>query len=217
MLVVPLMVLTRLVEATLRGFHHLVIGQLPEYAIKPVMMIAAFVAIIIFAPSLLTASNGIAVGIGATGAGLAVGFAILRSRIPSSVREAVPRHEFSVWIKSALPLFLIGSMRIINNETDVIMLGTLQGTDAAGIFRIAGRGADLIAFVLTAFKLPWLRQSPDCTLEGRLRAFNESSRGQRRSSCCSQPRPPSCLRPSADGSWAYSARSSSPGRPPSSF
>ena len=35
MLVVPLMVLTRLVEATLRGFHHLVIGQLPETRSSP--------------------------------------------------------------------------------------------------------------------------------------------------------------------------------------
>jgi O-antigen/teichoic acid export membrane protein len=48
----------------------------------------------------------------------------------------------------------ISGMQIINTHTDIIMLGTIKGAEAAGIYSIVNRGAALITFVLFAVNVP---------------------------------------------------------------
>lgn len=149
MALIPLLAMTRLAEAAVRGFHHLVVGQFPEYLLKPALLIGLLL-LVFLGLERRSASIAVLVNVGAAGVALLVGLWILRERIPGDVGAAHRSMEASRWLASALPLFLIGSVRVINSETDVIMLGTLTGPAAAGVYRVAGRGADLISFVLAA-------------------------------------------------------------------
>ncbi|NET91585.1 MAG: oligosaccharide flippase family protein, partial [Kamptonema sp. SIO1D9] len=56
-----------------------------------------------------------------------------------------------LWLRSALPMLLIGSLYIVNNQTDTVMLGAMKDSEAVGIYTVANRGASLITFVLVAF------------------------------------------------------------------
>ena len=48
----------------------------------------------------------------------------------------------------------ISGMQIINTHTDIIMLGTIKGAEAARIYSAVNRGAVLITFVLFAVNAP---------------------------------------------------------------
>jgi O-antigen/teichoic acid export membrane protein len=80
-----------------------------------------------------------------------VGAILLSLHLSPNVKNVRPSYQPNLWLKSALPMLLIGSMYVINNQTDTIMLGTLSTTEAVGIYTVANRGAGLITFVLLAF------------------------------------------------------------------
>jgi O-antigen/teichoic acid export membrane protein len=48
---------------------------------------------------------------------------------------------------------LAGSLHIVNNQTDVIMLGLLADPKDVGLYRVAQRGSELIIFSLTAVNM----------------------------------------------------------------
>ncbi len=56
----------------------------------------------------------------------------------------------SVSIKSALPFMWLGMLYMINNRTDLIMLGSIKGAHDAGIYAVAMRAGEVITFVLMA-------------------------------------------------------------------
>jgi O-antigen/teichoic acid export membrane protein len=49
-------------------------------------------------------------------------------------------------IRSALPFMWLGGLYLINNQTDLIMVGTLKGAHEAGIYAVSSRAAQLMTF-----------------------------------------------------------------------
>lgn len=68
-------------------------------------------------------------------------------------RPAGPPARAPVRLRSALPFMWLGVLFLINNRTDVIMLGSLRGASEAGIYSVAARAAELVTFFLTAANL----------------------------------------------------------------
>jgi O-antigen/teichoic acid export membrane protein len=64
------------------------------------------------------------------------------------------QYESRDWILRALPLLLMGSMFLVNSNADILMLGTLAGSEAAGLYKAASRGAELVVFSLMAVNVP---------------------------------------------------------------
>lgn len=48
----------------------------------------------------------------------------------------------------AFPFLLLGVLHLVNNRTDILMLGAIHGAEAAGIYTVASRIAELIPFLL---------------------------------------------------------------------
>lgn len=61
---------------------------------------------------------------------------------------AQPAYRSREWLRSTLPFTLIGGAGVINNQTDIIMLGGFTGPDEVGIYRVAAQGATLVSFSL---------------------------------------------------------------------
>jgi O-antigen/teichoic acid export membrane protein len=70
--------------------------------------------------------------------------------LPSEVFQNKPEFYPNQWIKSALPLLLVGSMYIINTRIDIIMLGYLRDSADVGLYRVAQRGGQLMLFGVMA-------------------------------------------------------------------
>lgn len=150
LLLLPIFILIRLHQSTLQGLHRVVIGQVPEMVIQPILFIL-FIFITFFVINRkLTAPIAIIDFIMASIFVLIVLRYMLRKAFIQSINDVTPLYEMKLWIRSTLPLLFLNSLYVINSWADVIMLGVIKGTELAGIYNVANRGAEFITFVLVS-------------------------------------------------------------------
>jgi len=154
LIMLPLINLTSLRRAALRGLNRVVIGQLPELLIQPIVFISLIVASYFvfekFTEKSFTAPWAVGMNVMAAGVALIIGMRLLHKNLPQTVREASPAYISRMWIRSALPLLLITLMQMITIRADTIMLGAIKGANAVGIYAVANRGAGYITLILFA-------------------------------------------------------------------
>ncbi len=148
--ILPLRALMGLRLATMRGLHHVVTGQLPERIIQPLLLIAFVGGAYLFLGKGLNPPWVVGMSAIATGVAFLIGTLLLLKIIPQALKEASPVYETRTWARSALPLLFISGVYVINNRTDILMLGAIQGTELVGLYNVANRGALLVVFVLLA-------------------------------------------------------------------
>jgi O-antigen/teichoic acid export membrane protein len=148
----PALALGRVAEAGLAGLHHVVLGQVPEYLVRPALLLG-LVTLGAVVGSALPAP--LAVALYALSAWIAALFALylLRTRRPSQMRQEAPAYRTGAWLTGGLALTLLSSTAIINSQIGVVLLGALSTPDAAGLFSVAQRGALLVAFPLAALNV----------------------------------------------------------------
>jgi len=149
----PLITLTSLRQEALRGLGNIVVGQLPEMFIQPVLFIFLIGTAYLFIGRGLNTPWVIGMVVLATGIAFIIGAGLLYKRLPQAVKEASPDYKTRIWVRSALPLLFIGCMQVINARTDTIMLGAIKGAGDVGIYAVANRGAGLITFILLSVNM----------------------------------------------------------------
>ncbi len=151
LLLLPLGTLNALRGASLRGLHHTVLGQLPEDLVRPALLVILVVGAWLLArPAGLDAVTAIVLQVIATAAAFAIGAWLLLTHIPPAARNAVPAFEGRAWFRTAIPLLALGGMQVINQRTDLMMLGIFTTPADVGIYQVVVRGADVVAFALLA-------------------------------------------------------------------
>jgi len=55
-----------------------------------------------------------------------------------------------VRVRSALPFMWLGVLYLVNSRADLIMLGSMRGAHAAGVYAVASRAGELVIFLLMA-------------------------------------------------------------------
>lgn len=152
---IPLIGLSALRSAALRGLHHVVLGQLPDSLIMPGAFLALIGgwALLNGASEVLTPQIAILARIIAVAVAFLVGAWFLLQHLPPAWQAAKPTYEVKTWASSAAPLLLTGWLAIVNTQTDVLMLAAMRGTESAGIYQAAARGAELAAFSLTVINM----------------------------------------------------------------
>jgi len=154
MLALPLTALGRLRQAAMQGLDHVVIGQIPENLIHPVIFMCLIVVLwAMFGSGLMNAVDILKVYIIALSVTFLIGAIQFAKKIPGPVSEVNPIYHFGEWFRSAMPMMLVSGMSIINARIDTILLGAIKGATAAGIYVVAARGAELIVFVLVAVNI----------------------------------------------------------------
>lgn len=143
----PLTLLGALRMATLRGLHHIALGMVPEALVMPL----AFIGLILVAHLLFHADMApqvvVTLRLLAVGGAFVVGVVFLWRKLPKECHDAQPQYRTDVWARSAGPLMWVGAMSVITTQTDVLMLSSLRDYASAGIYQIAARGAELVAFI----------------------------------------------------------------------
>lgn len=156
-LLLPLQALIIPFSATQMGLRQVVLGQLPGLLIIPLVFLAAMGGVYLMASSTLTADQAIALRIGAVAMGLGSGIFLLHQglkRAGCPVLLARPAYQAGPWLKSAMPLVLMGSMFMVNANADILMLGSLVGAHEAGVYKVATRGAELLTFSIAVISTP---------------------------------------------------------------
>ncbi len=148
----PFLAVARVVQGALIGLHHVVLGQFPELFFRPlVFVVTCFAAFILFRS--LDAPFAAALYGTSLGAACLVTFALLRSKAPPKVRRAEPEYRTRSWVEAALSLALLSAASTLNSQIGVVLLGALSGSDPAGLYAVAQRGALMIAFPLAAVNM----------------------------------------------------------------
>lgn len=150
LLLIPVIALGNLRGAALAGLRRTVIGQLPEYVVRPVVFLV-LMAVIIALPRSPTASDAMACHVLAATLAFAVGIWLLRRERPKALVEG-PKRVFQTrqWVASVLPLGLTASLQVLMTHTDVLVLGLFAEAHDVGVYRVAAQAALLVAFGLDA-------------------------------------------------------------------
>ncbi len=143
----PLTLLGAMRMHALRGLHHIVLGQVPETLVMPGVFIVAVLILGALAPAHLTLLEALVARVVAVASAFVIGTIFLFAKLPGELRCITPEYRMAQWVRSAGPLMWVGAMSVITMQTDVVMLAALRGPTDAGIYQVAARAAELVAFV----------------------------------------------------------------------
>jgi len=151
---VPLVALSQLRGAALRGLHRVVQGQLPEQVLLPGFFLLFILGAVFIFP-IGSFTPAMAMALQATAAALAfiIGAWLLWRTTPAEVRGAKAVYEGRRWLASTLPLAFIGGMQFINHRTSILILGLFADSGQVGIFRVADQMSLLISLGLQAMNM----------------------------------------------------------------
>ncbi|MEX2489685.1 MAG: flippase [Pseudomonadales bacterium] len=150
LLLVPFLALAKLRGAALSGLRFVVLGQLPESIIRPALLVLlVLLCLLVYPESWLTAVTTMSLHVVSTVMAFVVGTWLLwRLRPVELTRHPKPLYQSSTWIASAVPLAMIAGVQIINQYTDILMLGFMRTDAEVGVYRVVGQTTMLVLFGL---------------------------------------------------------------------
>jgi len=150
LILLPVLALVRLREACLRALRCVVQSELLLRVIRPVLLGLIVLGFFFTLRGPLKATYVMAGNVVAVVGAFFIGTVLLRKVLPEPASQAEPVYAQRQWLKVSLPLLLLAGMYLVLNQTDVVMLGVLRGSDEAGIYSVACRIGRLVMFGLIA-------------------------------------------------------------------
>jgi len=152
-LFIPFMCLSNLRGAALRGLHKVVIGQLPEFFIRPALFFTFLCIAGFFLHQRLTPPQAMALNVFSAVLAFIIGTWVLWKNTPLSIYKATPVYDGKKWLSSFLPLAFTAGMWVINSQADIVMLGIFKPPAEVGIYRVAVQIALVASFGLQAVNM----------------------------------------------------------------
>ncbi len=153
MLILPV-ALTSTLGATLRGLRWVMSGLYPGEVLRP-LLISAMVAASLFvwvdgpSPEIALVLNFVA-----TVLVLLLLLMLVRRALPAHSRAERGRvFKTGPWLKSLLPLAMMSGLHLVNQNTDLVMLGFFRDAAEVGFYKIAVSGAGFVIFGLSAIQV----------------------------------------------------------------
>lgn len=149
--VISFLGLNALRGAALKGLHRVVLGQLSEMLVQPLLLLAAIGAVIVLWPGNLTPELAMGAYTLAVVGAFLVGAVLLWWHRPSGIRPSKPSSAVvRNWLAAIIPLAFLSGIQVINKNTDIVMLGLLGVDSEVGVYRVAMQGGLLVIFGVQA-------------------------------------------------------------------
>lgn len=143
----PIMSLRPMQGGGLRAFKRFKLALAARDVAPPLLVIvAALAATAIWGD--LTAPAALAIYVLVNALLLAVTTVALFRATPREVAGAEARYDTWEWLRVSMPMLLLSGFFLLLKQTDILMVGTIVGPAAAGIYAVASRFAMLISFGL---------------------------------------------------------------------
>lgn len=147
----PFFALISLRQAVMKGFHDIVRAQMPELALQPLLFLGFCWVAYLLLKSDITTSWILAAHVVSMAIAYGVGSRLLTQILPKEIHHTNPLYEIRPWLDSAIPFMLVGSMQMVYNRIDIILLGILSTQENVGVYAIANKLAQLICLGLMVF------------------------------------------------------------------
>lgn len=150
LLSLPFYALVPIRQGVLTGLHQTVLAQWPENIIRPGLLIIAIGMLFLWSPATLSAeamvaANGVAMAL----AFLAGGWLLWR-HLPGASPTRVAPFQQKIWLRQGIAFMALSGMHVVNSHADILMIGSMAGAEAAGLYQVPTR---LAIFVQLPFFL----------------------------------------------------------------
>ena len=136
-------------QAVLRAYGAVVSGLMPEQVVRPLAIVVLVAVVVLFTPQLTPISAAACLLTGTFGSFL-LGRWLLTQRQPVQFAQALPLYEVRQWLGTALRLGVFSWAYTLFRQLDLLMVGSLSSSHAAGVYAVATRCADVAIFVVLA-------------------------------------------------------------------
>lgn len=149
----PLFALIQTQRGVLRGLGHVAVALGPRPILYPLFLMAAVGVAYVAVGRSPAVGVVLALSVAAAAGVLAVQLLILREVRPRGTVTAEPEYHTRNWLSTSAPMAVTTGVQKAMRETDVIIVGAIVGTTAAGIYAIATRLVRLTQYGLQAVNL----------------------------------------------------------------
>ena len=170
-LLLPVLALTQLRQAALRGFKRASYAEIPERIVRPLLMVAAIAVAAFALGRRLDAADIMIVHLATLAIALMIAHTWLVRALPQPVRDVAPAYETKVWLRASLPLVLLSAMHLLLSQIDILMVGSLMGAGEAGVYAAAARVAGFVLFGLIAINAIVAPMISQLHVSGRMAAL----------------------------------------------
>lgn len=150
---VPLLALSAIRGAALRGLRKTVSGLLPDQILRPIIFSSAIFLAWRWTAVETSATSALAIHSAVAFVTFIIGTMILLKMRPCGMQEVAAKLDRPRWWKALGPLALISGMHLMLQSTDILMLAYFRSDSEVGLYRVAATGGTLGAFGLTAVNL----------------------------------------------------------------
>jgi O-antigen/teichoic acid export membrane protein len=147
---IPLLSINRLRQSGLRALKHVVRSEFPEFVIRPVLLAVLLIGLSFYSHHTLTAATAILLTLGVTMVTFVIGGIWLYRLFPPPVIRVPSVYKTKSWLAYAFPMLLFSGLQLVNSYTDIIMIGSMMGSEFTGIYSAASRISLLVTFGLMA-------------------------------------------------------------------
>jgi O-antigen/teichoic acid export membrane protein len=148
LLLVPLVSLGALRSAMLQGLKKVVLGQLPEFVIRPAVFLLLIGALLAIGRAPGSAADAMALQLAAVAVSFSAGLLLFARHRPAGLRTAERGAVDGLWWRSAIAFGSFAAMRLVSGRTDVLALGLFHDDAEVGVYRVAAQLATVIVFGL---------------------------------------------------------------------
>ena len=149
-LLLPVLALTQLRQAALRGFKRVPLADLPDRILRPVLMIGLILLLVAGLGWRLGAGTAMVVHLAALAAALAVAHYWVGRALPRAAKDAAPIYETRSWLSTSLPLVITSAMHLTLSHVDILMVGSIMGSADSGVYPVSARVSAFVLFGLIA-------------------------------------------------------------------
>lgn len=149
LMMLPVQTLVRIRQGAMQAFAEVTKSQLPEYVVQPLLFWLILLGMLVLLPHQLSSLMAIGLYVSSVFVAFVYGEYLQRRSIPAKVLMTKPHYQIRAWLRGSLPFLFISGMFIISNRVDILMLGSLAGTEAVGIYSTAARIAGLVTLLLS--------------------------------------------------------------------
>lgn len=140
--------------ATLRGLRRVMAGLYPGEVVRPVLISALVGASGLVWADGIGPETALLLNLAATLLVLGLLIVLVRRALPADSRgERALAFKTGPWLKSLLPLAMMSSLHLVNQNTDMVMLGLFRDAAEVGYYKIAVSGAGFVIFGLSAIQV----------------------------------------------------------------
>jgi O-antigen/teichoic acid export membrane protein len=143
---IPILTLTDIQDGVARARGLMVLGLVPPYVLRPLLLIVGLGAAHLYGLD-VNARIAIATAILASLGAAIVQTLLLRGRLRRELPPGPRRYPFALWLKTALPFWLIVACDLTLQNADVLVISSYLGPAEVGMYFAAAKTMSLVLFI----------------------------------------------------------------------